>query len=117
MPCGSIVEWPLVYGTWRALYINSSSKEAHEQHLRIALQILRDQQFYAKFSKYEFWMEEIAFLGYIVLKEGGKPDPLKIKPIPKMYIWYLEGATLSGIRARIRFPWDMILDAFMTYHA
>ena len=36
---------------------------------------------YAKFSKCEFWMEEIAFLGHIVSKEGVKPDPSKIKAI------------------------------------
>ena len=48
------------------ILIYSSSREVHEQHLRIALQILREQQLYAKFSKCEFWMEEIAFLGHIV---------------------------------------------------
>ena len=59
------------------------SKEVHEQHLRIALQILREQQLYAKFSKYGFWIEEIAFFGHIVSKEGVKPDPSKIKAIMK----------------------------------
>ena len=33
-----------------------------------------------------------------------------------MCMWYLEGATLSGIRAEIRFPWDMIHKAFITSH-
>ena len=59
--------------------IYSSSREVHEQHLRTALQILREQQLYAKFSKCEFWMEEIAFLGHIISREGVKPDPSKIK--------------------------------------
>ena len=63
------------------ILIYSSSKEVHEQHLRTVLQILREQQLYAKFSKYEFWMEEIAFLGHIVSKEGVKPDPSKVKAI------------------------------------
>ncbi|KAL0354353.1 UNVERIFIED_CONTAM: Transposon Ty3-G Gag-Pol polyprotein [Sesamum angustifolium] len=52
------------------ILIYSSSREEHEQHLRTVLQILREKQLYAKFSKCEFWMEEIAFLGHIVSKEG-----------------------------------------------
>ena len=36
------------------IMIYSSSKEEHEKHLRVALQILREKQLYAKFSKCEF---------------------------------------------------------------
>ncbi|KAL0325066.1 UNVERIFIED_CONTAM: Retrovirus-related Pol polyprotein from transposon [Sesamum radiatum] len=61
--------------------IHSSSHEEHEQHLRTVLQILREKQLYAKFSKCEFWMEEIAFLGHVVSKEGVQPDPAKVKAI------------------------------------
>ena len=53
----------------------------HEQHLRTVLQILRERQLYAKFSKCEFWMEEIAFLGHIISKDGVKPDPSKIQAV------------------------------------
>ncbi|KAL0349651.1 UNVERIFIED_CONTAM: Retrovirus-related Pol polyprotein from transposon.6 [Sesamum radiatum] len=64
------------------ILIYSSSREEHEQHLRAVLQILREKQLYAKFSKCEFWMEEIAFLGHVVSKEGGvQPDPAKVKAI------------------------------------
>ncbi|KAL0295928.1 UNVERIFIED_CONTAM: Retrovirus-related Pol polyprotein from transposon.6 [Sesamum radiatum] len=59
----------------------TSSREEHEQHLRTVLQILREKQLYAKFSKCEFWMEEIAFLGHVVSKEGVQPDPAKVKAI------------------------------------
>ncbi|KAL0440177.1 UNVERIFIED_CONTAM: Transposon Ty3-G Gag-Pol polyprotein [Sesamum latifolium] len=52
------------------ILIYSSSQEEHEKHLRAVLQILRAKQLYAKFSKCEFWMEEIAFLGHIISKEG-----------------------------------------------
>ncbi|KAK4394150.1 Transposon Ty3-I Gag-Pol polyprotein [Sesamum angolense] len=61
--------------------IDLSSREEHEQHLRTILQILREKQLYAKFSKCEFWMEEIAFLGHVVSKEGAQPDPAKVKAI------------------------------------
>ncbi|KAL0361722.1 UNVERIFIED_CONTAM: Retrovirus-related Pol polyprotein from transposon [Sesamum radiatum] len=63
------------------ILIYSHSPEEHEQHLRTVLQILREKQLYAKFSKCEFWMEEIAFLGHVVSKEGVQPDPAKVKAI------------------------------------
>ncbi|KAL0298771.1 UNVERIFIED_CONTAM: Retrovirus-related Pol polyprotein from transposon [Sesamum radiatum] len=63
------------------ILIYSSSREEHEQHLRTVLQILREKQLYAKFSKCEFWMEEIAFLGHVVSKEGVQPNPTKVKVV------------------------------------
>ncbi|KAL0463068.1 UNVERIFIED_CONTAM: Retrovirus-related Pol polyprotein from transposon [Sesamum latifolium] len=63
------------------ILIYSRSPEEHEQHLRIVLQILREKQLYAKFSKCEFWMEKITFLEHVVLKEGVQPDPAKVKAI------------------------------------
>ena len=63
------------------ILIYSSSPEEHEQHLQTILQILREKQLYVKFSKCEFWMEEIAFLGHVVSKEGVQPDRAKVKSI------------------------------------
>ncbi|KAL2240852.1 UNVERIFIED_CONTAM: Transposon Ty3-I Gag-Pol polyprotein, partial [Sesamum indicum] len=63
------------------ILIYSSCPEEHKQHLRTILQILREKQFYGKFSKCEFWMEEISFLGRVVSKEGVEPDPAKVKAI------------------------------------
>ncbi|XP_011101727.1 uncharacterized protein LOC105179793 [Sesamum indicum] len=63
------------------ILIYSSSPEEHEQHLRTILQILREKQLYGKFTKCEFWMEKIAFLGHVVSKEGVQPDPAKVKAI------------------------------------
>ena len=51
------------------ILVYSKSPEEHREHLRIVLQILRENQLYAKFSKYEFWLEQVAFLGHIVLKK------------------------------------------------
>nr|GFA42820.1 uncharacterized protein [Tanacetum cinerariifolium] len=42
------------------------SKEEHEDHLRTVLQTLRQEKLYAKFSKCEFWLSSVAFLGHIV---------------------------------------------------
>nr|GFC71268.1 putative reverse transcriptase domain-containing protein [Tanacetum cinerariifolium] len=54
------------------------SKEEHEDHLRTVLQTLRQKKLYAKFSKYEFWLSSVAFLGHIVLAERITMDPAKV---------------------------------------
>jgi hypothetical protein len=47
----------------------SKSKKKHEEHLCIVLQLLRDHQLYAKFSKCEFWLSEVQFLGHMISSE------------------------------------------------
>ena len=63
------------------ILIYSRSKEDHEKHLRIVLQLLREKQLYAKFKKYKFWLEQVVFLGHIMGKEGILVDPAKIEAI------------------------------------
>ena len=46
--------------------IYSPSDEAHAEHLRQVLEILRSHQLYAKFSKCEFWLREVSFLGHVI---------------------------------------------------
>ncbi|KAI3750191.1 hypothetical protein L2E82_20820 [Cichorium intybus] len=57
------------------------SKEEHSQHLRQVLETLRAEKLYAKFSKCEFWLRKVDFLGHVVSKEGIHVDPSKIKAI------------------------------------
>ena len=52
------------------ILIYSQSKEEHEDHLKIFLQTLKDHQLYAKFSKCEFWLTEVKFLGHVVSASG-----------------------------------------------
>lgn len=52
------------------ILVYSKSKEDHANHLRIILQTLKDHKLYAKFSKCEFWLNAIDFLGHIVSSEG-----------------------------------------------
>jgi hypothetical protein len=52
------------------IFIYSKSRKDHEHHLQIVLGRLRAHQLYAKLSKYEFWLEKIAFLGHILTAEG-----------------------------------------------
>ncbi|XP_070054725.1 uncharacterized protein [Nicotiana tomentosiformis] len=61
------------------ILIYSRSMEDHDQHLRVVLSALREQKIYAKFSKYEFWLNSVAYLGHIVSGVGIKVDPKKIK--------------------------------------
>ena len=52
------------------ILVYSKTQEDDEEHLRIALQILREHELYAKKEKCEFWMEEVKFLGHVVSKDG-----------------------------------------------
>ena len=53
------------------ILIYSSSKEDHEERLRVVLQILRENKLYAKFSKCQFWLDSVAFLGHVISTKGG----------------------------------------------
>ena len=57
------------------ILIYSKTKEEHEEHLRLTLKRLREHQLYANFSKCEFWLEQVTFLGHIVSKDGIAVDP------------------------------------------
>ncbi|GJS57331.1 putative reverse transcriptase domain-containing protein [Tanacetum coccineum] len=65
------------------ILVYSKSEEEHEQHLRIVLEILRQKKLYAKFSKCEFWLQQVAFLGHIVSADGIIMDPSKVEAITK----------------------------------
>jgi hypothetical protein len=63
------------------ILIYSKNESDHEQHLRLVLQKLRDNQLYAKFSKCEFWIDKVPFLGHIISNGGIAVDPAKVKEI------------------------------------
>ena len=63
------------------ILVYSATAEEHEQHLRVVLEKLRQNQLYAKFSKCEFWLEELAFLGHILTTKGVAVDPTKIEAV------------------------------------
>ena len=63
------------------ILIYSGSKEDHEEHLRVVLWILMENQLYAKFSKCQFWLDSVAFLGHVISAEGVYVDPQKIESI------------------------------------
>jgi hypothetical protein len=63
------------------ILVYSKSMEEHEEHMRVLLQRLWDHQFYAKFSKCEFWIDEVPFLGHMISPEGIAVDPDKVKDV------------------------------------
>ena len=63
------------------ILIYSKSKEEHEDHLRVILQLLRDHQLYAKFSQFEFLFTEVRFLRHVVSASGVLVDPKKVEAV------------------------------------
>ncbi|KAJ9539506.1 LOW QUALITY PROTEIN: hypothetical protein OSB04_032239 [Centaurea solstitialis] len=65
------------------ILIYSKTKEDHVMHLIEVLETLRRERLYAKFSKCDFWLQEVQFLGHLVNREGIKVDPAKIEAVMK----------------------------------
>ncbi|WVZ84578.1 hypothetical protein U9M48_031601 [Paspalum notatum var. saurae] len=63
------------------ILIYSKIEAEHEEHLRLVLQRLREHKLYAKFSKCEFWINEVRFLGHVVSKGGIAVDPSKVSTV------------------------------------
>nr|GEX28714.1 putative reverse transcriptase domain-containing protein [Tanacetum cinerariifolium] len=57
------------------------SKKEHEKHMDIVLRLLKTEKLYVQFSKYEFWLRELHFLGYVVNKDGIHVDTTTVKAI------------------------------------
>ena len=83
------------------ILIYSQSEEEHEGHLRVVLQLLTDHQLYAKFSKCEFWLTEVRFLGHVVLALGVSVDPEKVEAVMS---WERPKSVLE-IRSFLRLAW------------
>jgi hypothetical protein len=77
------------------ILIYSRSMQEYEEHLRIVLQWLQERQLYAKFSKCEFWIKEVPFLGHMVLAEGIAVDPIKVKEV----LEWKSPTTVSEVRS------------------
>ena len=63
------------------ILVFSKNEEEHAEHLRLVLEKLREHQLYAKFSKCEFWLKEVGFLGHVVSGEGIAVDPTKVESV------------------------------------
>ncbi|GKD31907.1 putative reverse transcriptase domain-containing protein [Tanacetum coccineum] len=63
------------------ILIYSKSKEEHEEHLKLILELLKKEELYAKFPKCDFWLPKVQFLGHVIDSEGIHVDPAKIESI------------------------------------
>jgi hypothetical protein len=63
------------------ILIFSKTEEEHEKHLRMVLEKLRSNQLYAKLSKCEIWLTEVAFLGHVISTGGISVDPSKVRDV------------------------------------
>ena len=73
----------------------SKSEADHEVHLRLVLQRLKEHQLYAKFSKCEFWIDEVPFLGHIISMGGIAVDPGKVRDV----LDWKEPQTVKAVRS------------------
>ncbi|GJV00700.1 putative reverse transcriptase domain-containing protein [Tanacetum coccineum] len=63
------------------ILIYSRNKKEHEEHLKAILELLKKEELYAKFSKCEFWIPKVQFLGHVIDSQGIHMDPAKIESI------------------------------------
>jgi hypothetical protein len=63
------------------ILIYSKNEAEDAKHLHIVLQCLRDHKLYAKFSKCEFWLDSVKFLGHTISKNGISVDPSKVQEV------------------------------------
>ena len=82
------------------ILIYSKNWEEHERHLKLVLTRLCERKLYAKFSKYQFWLEEVAFLGHVVSKDGVSMDPEKIKVVTE----WQRSTSVTEIRSFLGLP-------------
>ena len=63
------------------ILIYSENEEDHAEHLRVVLTRLREHKLYAKFSKCEFWLQKVPFLGHVLSENGIFVDPSKVQEV------------------------------------
>nr|GEV71178.1 putative reverse transcriptase domain-containing protein [Tanacetum cinerariifolium] len=63
------------------ILIYSKTQEEHVEYLRLVLQLLKKEKLYAKFSKCEFWLRNVQFLGHVINSNRIHVDPSKIEAV------------------------------------
>ncbi|GJR58185.1 hypothetical protein Tco_1500347 [Tanacetum coccineum] len=76
-----IVELRPSEGERAIVLIYSKNKEEHEEHLKIILELLKNEQLYGKILKCDFWLESVQFLGHVINNKGVHVDPAKVEAI------------------------------------
>ena len=63
------------------ILVYSKDEEEHEEHLRLVLHKLKENQLYAKLRKCEFWLNQVSFLGHVIIDGGISVDPGKVRDV------------------------------------
>nr|GFA68596.1 hypothetical protein [Tanacetum cinerariifolium] len=63
------------------ILIYSKNEKEHEEHLKAILELLKKEELYAKFSKCEFWIPKVQFIGHVIDSQGIHVDPTKIESV------------------------------------
>ncbi|GKA50461.1 putative reverse transcriptase domain-containing protein, partial [Tanacetum coccineum] len=73
------------------ILIYSKNKQEHEEHLKLILELLKWEELYVNFSKCEFWIPKLQFLGHVIdnlpkqileaQTEARKPENLKAEDV------------------------------------
>jgi len=87
------------------ILIYSESREEHTEHLRVVLEVLREHKLYGKLSKYEFWLDEVQFLGHVISAQGIAVNPMKIEIVVK----WERPHTVTEVRRFL--AWQVIIGA------
>ncbi|GJR93260.1 putative reverse transcriptase domain-containing protein [Tanacetum coccineum] len=66
---------------FQVMPFEQATMSQHEEHLKLILELLKKEELYAKFSKCEFWIPKVQFLGHVIDSEGIHVDPAKIESI------------------------------------
>ncbi|GJT23074.1 putative reverse transcriptase domain-containing protein [Tanacetum coccineum] len=77
-----------------------ATREEHVDHLRLVLELFRKEKLYAKFSKCEFWLREVQFLGHVINGNGIRVDPSKIEAVKN---WKAPRAPSEGEEQELTF--------------
>ncbi|GJS67617.1 putative reverse transcriptase domain-containing protein [Tanacetum coccineum] len=63
------------------ILIYSKDEEEHKKHLKIVLELLKKEKLYVKFSKCDFWLDSVQFLGHVIDRSGVHVDPAKVEAV------------------------------------
>ncbi|VVA35062.1 PREDICTED: retrotransposon, partial [Prunus dulcis] len=63
------------------ILVYSKSRKEHMKHLELVLKTLRRKKLFAKFSKCQFWLDRVNFLGHVISADGVYVDPQKVEAV------------------------------------
>ncbi|GJT68333.1 putative reverse transcriptase domain-containing protein [Tanacetum coccineum] len=79
--CEQTILWTRYVIVFIAIFSNSRDEKEHKEHLKTILELLKKEELYAKFSKCEFWIHTVKFLGHVIDSSGIHVDPTKIEAV------------------------------------